>query len=61
MKVFFYANIEYNENLFDKGEGKMDPKKMMKSVPDALIWTVLFAVLYGTLKSIGITTNEAHR
>lgn len=32
----------------------MDAKKMMKSVPDALIWTALFVVLFGVLKSIGI-------
>lgn len=32
----------------------MNPKKMMASVPDALIWTFLFAVLYGLGKSIGI-------
>lgn len=32
----------------------MGSKKMMSSVPDALIWTFLFAVLYGVGKSIGI-------
>ena len=32
----------------------MDSKRMMKSIPDALIWTFAFVVLYGALKSIGI-------
>lgn len=32
----------------------MDSKRMMKSVPDALIWAFAFIVLYGALKTIGI-------
>jgi hypothetical protein len=42
------------KKLWFRGGGKMNPKRMMASVPDALIWTFLFAVLYGFGKSIGI-------